>query len=344
MTALTATGTLNVGGLTMIDSSATDVEILIKTARNETSQPTSGGSLALENIRLSNVPITVQGTSNVTVLEGTKGSSVLRGYLAGNKYTPKGPAVAQGLSEPFPRPQTLITSNGDFYTRSKPQYSNLGVKDFLSVRDFDARGNAVADDTNALNAAIQAAQREGKVLFVDCGIYKVTSTIKFPPGLRIVGEAYPNIMASGSFFSDSTRPQPVIQVGLPGEFGRIEWSNMVISTQGPAKGAILIEYNLASPATDPAGMWDVHVRVGGFKGSNLQLAECPTTTDDDTLNPNCLAAHTMMHVTKTAQGLYMENNWLWASDHDIEDANLTMIDVYSVRGLLVESAVGNLWL
>ncbi|KAM0254531.1 hypothetical protein ACHAQJ_006691 [Trichoderma viride] len=344
MSAVDGNGGLNVGGVTMIDSSISDTDVFIKTAKTSTSKPVGAGNLNLENIQLSNVPVAIQGPNNAIVLEGTAGHTTIKGYVTGNTYNPRGPTYVDGPANPFPRPSSLTVGNGAFYTRSKPLYANLGVSDFVSARDLGAKGDAVTDDTKALNAAIATATRQGKVLFIDGGIYKVTSTIRIPPGARIVGEAYSNIMGSGPFFSKASAPQPVIQVGLPGQFGQVEWSNMVVSTQGATSGAILIEYNLASTGSNPSGMWDVHVRVGGFKGSNLQLANCPQHIGSDAINPNCLAAHTMMHVTSAAQGLYMENCWLWASDHDIEDPSLTMIDVYSVRGLLVESAVGNIWL
>lgn len=344
MTALTGSGALNVGSVTIIDSSIEDTAVFIATARTNTSLPVSGGSLALENIQLTNVPIAIQGPNSLTVLEGTTGRATIEGYLAGHAYTPTGPETVQGLREPFSRPRSLVAEDGAFYTRSKPLYNNLAVTDFISVRDVGARGDAVTDDTAAFNSAIQAAVLSGKVLFVDCGIYRVTSTIHIPPGARIIGEAYPNIMGSGPFFSNPKEPQPVVQVGLPGQHGVVEWSNMVVSTQGATSGAIVIEYNLASQPSSPSGLWDVHIRVGGFKGSNLQLAECPTNVPSNVINENCLAAFMMMHVTPSASGLYMENNWLWCSDHDIEDPQLTMIDVYSVRGLLVESSAGNIWL
>jgi glucan 1,3-beta-glucosidase len=344
ITSLTDSGTLNVGGITVIDSSITNTPVFIKTARNATSLPASGGSIALENVQLMNVPIAIQNIGGETVLAGSADQTVISSYVTGHTYTPNGPVVADGLSEPFPRPSSLITSSGAFYTRSKPQYETLDVSNFISARDSGAKGDGVTDDTNALNAAITTAVSENKILFVDAGIYKVTSTITIPPGARIVGEAYPNIMGSGSFFSNVASPQPVVQVGSAGQSGQIEWSNMVVSTQGPTTGAIAIQYNLASTASNPSGLWDVHVRIGGFKGSDLQLANCPTSTGSDSINQNCLAAYQMMHITPSAQGLYMENNWLWASDHDIEDPNLTMIDVYSLRGLLVESTAGNIWL
>jgi len=51
-----------------------------------------------------------------------------------------------------------------------------------------------------------------------------------------------------------------------------------------------------------------------------------------------------MHITKTASGLYMENNWLWTADHDWDSGSNQQISVYNGRGLLIESTVGGLWL
>jgi len=53
-------------------------------------------------------------------------------------------------------------------------------------------------------------------------------------------------MSSGNFFSDMSHPQPVVSVGLPGERGSIEWSDMIVSTQGKQARATLIEGKLAS--------------------------------------------------------------------------------------------------
>jgi len=123
---------------------------------------------------------------------------------------------------------------------------------------------------------------------------------------------------------------------------------LLYSTQGEQAGAVLIEWNLASPSSTPSGMWDVHARIGGFGGSNLQLAQCPTTpkvaTPPASVNNNCIATFLTMHVTPSATGLYMENVWLWTADHDVEDANLTQITIYTGRGLYVESDDGVLWL
>lgn len=83
---------------------------------------------------------------------------------------------------------------------------------------------------------------------------------------------------------------------------------MIVSTRGATAGDILIEWNLASPSWAPSGMWDVHVSVGGFIGSNLQYAQCPANSASGTpVNTNCIAAYMSMHMTSSATGLYMEN-------------------------------------
>lgn len=205
----------------------------------------------------------------------------------------------------------------------------------------------MTDDTTALQQAIIMAAKQNMVLFVDQGDYRVTSTIYIPANSKIVGESYSVILSSGSYFANIDSPQPVLQIGRPRESGAVELSDLIISTQGPQAGAILIEYNLASPSTAPSGLWDVHTRIGGFAGSNLQLAECPITPNVTTppapINTDCIAAFLAMHVTNCASGLYMENNWLWVADHDVEDPNLTQITIYAGRGLLIESA-GPTWL
>lgn len=151
------------------------------------------------------------------------------------------------------------------------------------------------------------------MLFVDAGTYKVTKTLYVPPGSKIVGESYSVIMSSGAFFANMNNPQPVVQVGRAGgERGApVEWSDMIVSTQGPQAGAILIQWNLAVYYGTPSGMWDVHERIGGFIGSNLEGNICPAGSTYG--NPACIGAFLGMHVTPNAAGLYMENNWLWTA-------------------------------
>ncbi|KAK6210577.1 hypothetical protein LQW54_006060 [Pestalotiopsis sp. IQ-011] len=332
----------DVGSITVIDSTIVNTPVGIVTAYSSSSQPPTAGSIVLENISLQNVPVAVQGP-NGTLLSG--GTSTITGWSSGHRYTPNGPQSAVGAITPNSRPSVLLGSNGRYYQRSKPQYETLAASSFVSVRSAGAKGDASADDTAAIQSAINSAASSGKVVFIDYGLYRLTSPISIPAGSKIVGEGYPVLMATGSYWSNINSPKPVLQVGsTSGQSGQVEMSDFVVGTQGSVPGAVLIEWNLASPSGSPSGMWDVHTRIGGFAGSNLQVAQCAKNPGSSTVVSACVAAYMSMHVTSRAAGLYMENTWLWVADHDIEDPSNAQITVYAGRGLLIESTAGPVWL
>lgn len=334
-----------VGSITFIDSSITNTAIGFNISHATTNnKPATGGSLILENVALNKVPTAIRfGPDRSTILAGTTSTTTIQGYVAGHAYTPTGPTETRDVFTPYTRPASLL-SGGKYYERSKPQYNNLPVTSFSSVRAGGAVGNGVADDTAALQKVINDAATAGKVVFFDAGTYKVTKTLFVPKGSKLVGEAYSVILSSGAFFNNVAAPQVVVQVGNAGDAGIVEWSDMIVSTQGTQAGAILIKWNLASTSTSPSGMWDVHTRIGGFAGSNLQFANCPATPTSTTVNKSCMAAYLGVHISKSASGLYMENTWIWVADHDIEDPTLRQITIYAARGLYVESTAGNIWL
>lgn len=335
-----STGEL-VGSLTLLDSAISNTPIGIQTSWTTTSSPATGGNLALENVVFNNVPTAIQGPSS-TALAGTTGSMTVPAWVEGHIYTPSGPTNFQGAVTQFPRPASLL-SGSKYYARSKPQYEGLSVSSFLSARSYGATGNGVNDDSAAVQNVINTAAAAGQVAFFDAGIYLVTTTISIPPGAKIVGETYPVIMGSGSYFSNINAPQPVLRVGTTaGQTGEVELSDFIVSTQGATAGATLIEWNLASPSSAPSGLWDVHTRIGGFTGANLGVAQCSKSAAQP--NANCIAAFQSMHITTIGSGVYLENVWLWSADHDNDDFSDTQITVYSGRGLLVESTTGNIWL
>ncbi|KAI8955338.1 glycoside hydrolase family 55 protein [Xylaria longipes] len=333
-----------VGSATFFDSSFTDTKIAFNISRNANSVPRTGGSLAIENVSLKNVGTAVQyGPTAAALLAGTTGSSTITSWVTGQVYHPNGPNNVAGTQTPVSRPASLL-SGGKYYQRSKPSYGELSSSSFSSVRAGGAKGDGKTDDTAALQKVITAAAASGKVVYFDAGTYIVTSTIFIPAKSKIVGEAYPVIMSSGSFFNNVNAPKPVVQIGNPGDSGIVEWSDMIVSAKGAQAGAIMIQWNLASPSGSPSGMWDVHTRIGGTKGSGLSYADCPATPSSSTVNNNCRAGNIAMHVTTSASNLYLENVWLWTADHDVDDPKLSQITVYAGRGLLVESKIGNVWL
>jgi glucan 1,3-beta-glucosidase len=336
-------GAQTVGSVILLDSSITNTPVGIITAYTSSSSPPTAGSLILENVVLTNVPTAVTVSGGSTVLQGTGGSMTIAAWGQGHEYIPNGPISFQGSFTPNNRPGSLLSGN-KYYTQSKPQFNNLPVSSFQSARSSGATGDGNTDDTTALQNGINSATSAGKVFFIDSGTYRVTRTITIPPGAKIVGEAYPNIMSSGSFFNNANSPQPVVKVGNAGQTGQVQWTDTIVSTQGAQAGATLIEWNLATSGT-PSGMWDVHTRVGGFVGSNLQIAQCPTSPGSSTTpNPNCVGAYMAMHITPQASGLYMENVWLWTADHDIDDSALRQLNIYTGRGLYIESTAGTFWL
>ncbi|CAF9932953.1 MAG: hypothetical protein HETSPECPRED_008499 [Heterodermia speciosa] len=338
-----ATGQLTVGSVTLIDSSIENTPIGVATARNVNSLPPTAGSLIIENVDFNNVASPVSGVSTPSINE------ISSRFGAGRAYTPDGHTI-DGALEHLIRPTSLLQSDGRFYERSKPQYSTEPLEMFYSVRSGGARGDGVTDDTAALQRVINLAASLHKIVFFDFGIYRVTRTLYVPPGSRIVGESYPVILSSGRFFANMNRPQPVIRIGIPGDKGSVEWSDMIVSTQGSQAGAILIEINIESPPDSPTGLWDVHTRIGGFTGSHLQQVDCPKTpnvaTPPAAVNRRCIAAFMAMHITKPAAGIYLENVWLWTADHDLDDPSgqNTQITIYTGRGLLIESQNGPVWL
>lgn len=335
-----------VGSVTLFDSKISNTKIGILTAHSLNSQPPASGSLIVENVHLDNVDVAIQGANGATALGST---SYISAWGEGHSYLPKGPNNFEGPISANNRPAGLVdASTGDYYQRSKPQYEGVPASQFISARTAGATGDGKTDDTKALQGAVDQAVSEGKILFIDHGTYRVTSTITLPAGAKVVGESYSVIMSSGSFFDDIDNPKPVVQIGTPGEQGSIEWTDTIVSTQGQQRGAVLFEYNLQSPSDEPTGLWDVHARVGGFAGSQLQLPDCPTTpkivVTADNLETKCIAAFMTFHITKPSSSLYLENVWLWVADHDIEDPNVTQITIYAGRGFLDESAAGNVWL
>jgi glucan 1,3-beta-glucosidase len=301
----------------VIDSSISNTPLAFSTSFNVTgNNPISGGTLILENVAIKNVTTAITGYSRNVLLAG--GTKTIAAYAQGNRYNPTGPTFIHQTIPANPRPNSLTTANGAYYTMSKPQYGTTPLSQFVSARSSGAKGNGIKDDTNALQKALNATAAAGQILFVDAGTYLVTKTLYVPPGARVVGESYSVIMSTGPYFNNMANPHAVVQIGVPGDTGRVEWSDMMVSTQGGnigQAGAVLIEWNLNSPANNPSGMWDVHTRIGGTIGSNFQGATCPTTPNSPKSQKNqlagkCYAAFLAMHITSSAAGLYLENNWV----------------------------------
>lgn len=333
-----------VGSVIVLDSTI-NAKVGVNTSFAQDSVPHTGGTLILNNVDFSNTLIGVQGSGAQQVLAGSakidswaQGNSYLDGQ-AGNRLQDKTPAPS--------KPAALLDSAGKIFARSKPQYEDVAVDKFVSIKKT-AKGDGKSDDTQAIQDAINSLA-DDQVLYFDHGAYLITKTITIPSNkaIRIVGEHWPLLLATGETFADALKLTPAIQVGAnPGDAGSLEMSDLIIGTQGPAPGATLMQWNL-NGEQGKSGIWDVHWRVGGYAGSDLQLDKClksnTTQWNEGNIRKDCQGAGLLFHGVKEAGNYYLENTWFWVSDHELDMAPNSQIDIFNGRGVLIESQGANWW-
>ncbi|KAI1321012.1 glycoside hydrolase family 55 protein [Xylariaceae sp. FL0255] len=326
-----------VGSFILKDSKISNVGVGIVTPyqMNQTSmgQTSTNGTLILDNVDMSaGVPIALNSVSGRSLIGANQ---VINGFVQGTQYVNSpGRAVVQGAQQGLNLPKGLTDGNGNIFTRNKPQYETVALSNFKSVKDQGAKGDGITDDTAAIQKILDDATADD-IIYFDFGAYIITDTIKVPKNIKITGEIWPLLMASGSNFANETNPRPVLQIGQPGDVGNVELSELIIETKGAVPGAILMEWNVAGSAPGSAGMWDVHFRVGGSQGSDLQWPQCPNTTT--TVVGQCMGSFMMLHLTQSASA-YIENSWAWVADHELDIAPQTQeLSIYNGRGILIES-------
>jgi len=335
-----------VSSVILLDSCIVDTPIGVATVRGNSSGFASGGTLILDNVQLTNVGKAVANpTTNATILAG--GSRTIDMWGQGkdhSKSNPGGSTVQGNLNRAFPKPIPLLT-NGQktVFERSRPQYQDLDISHFVSVKDKGAKGDGITDDTAAIQSILDT--HAGKVIFFDHGAYVISKTVNVPMNTRIVGEVWPLILANGDAFKDVNNPIPVFKVGEEGDTGIVEISELVFETQGPQPGAVLVEWNSRDPAGQQGvnGLWDVHFRVGGSRGTDLEPEKCAKKPgQNNTADPKCFGAFMHLHIRETAS-LYMENIWAWTSDHNLDGPDFGQISIYNGRGILTETTEGPVW-
>ncbi|KAI0196341.1 pectate lyase superfamily protein-domain-containing protein [Astrocystis sublimbata] len=321
------------GSLTVLDSHFSSVPFAI------TVGPTIQPAITIDNLLVDgNTPSIVLVSGGATILPGTTGAPLtINSWASGRRYTDSAAGTGISTSDfltPVPnKPSSMLSSSGQWFTRSKPQYETLTAGDIVSVATFGAVGDGVTDSTTALNNAFTFGAARNQVVFIPAGVYMVSSTIVMPMGTRVVGELWSQIMAFGDNFNNPNSPLPMVQVGNVGDVGNIEISDILFTVQAPAAGTLLVQWNVKASSPGSAGMWDSHVRVGGAVGSNMQVGQCPA---GDGYSSACAGASMLMHVLPTASG-YFENTWFWVADHDLDIPDQSQINVFSARGILVES-------
>ncbi|KAI9356554.1 pectate lyase superfamily protein-domain-containing protein [Zopfochytrium polystomum] len=259
-----------VGSAVLLDSTFTNTGTAINTAFSSSSTPTGAGALIIDNTNFVNTPVAVSQSGTTTLLAGNQ---LVTMWGQGRKYVGSAGSRVQGSLTGPSKPSVLLNAQGKVYERSKPQYADVPVSKFVSLKSKGAKGDGTTDDTAAIQAALNGLASD-QILYIDHGAYVVTSTVTVPKNARIVGELWPLIMASGNAFKDYANPTPVFKVGNAGDVGNVEISDVIFETVGSLPGAILMQWNVNSSSQGGAGLWDVHFRVGGSSGTGLQSDTC----------------------------------------------------------------------
>ncbi|KAK0629578.1 pectate lyase superfamily protein-domain-containing protein [Bombardia bombarda] len=330
------------GSISLVDCGFFGVPVAILTNGDDSVSP----NIVLENIFLNLVDTAVMVDDGATLLQGAD-SGVVPLWATGRRYNGStGSAQAGNVTAPA-RSLDLLSSflgylgGRRLYERSRPQYETLSTSQFLVATQEGVTNDGTGDQSGAINAFLLKAMQANQVAYFPAGIYQVGSTVFVPTGSRVQGSSWSQIQGSGFYFSDMNNPQVMVQVGNRGDVGSMEIVEMLFTVKGPTAGAILMEWNTAADSQGSAAIWDSHFRVGGGKGTDLDIDQCPK--QQGSTKEQCIAAALMLHVTSQASG-YFENVWAWVADHDNDmdmsgqsDMNANQIGIYGARGMLIES-------
>ena len=137
-----------------------------------------------------------------------------------------------------------------------PSYINLDATGVINVKSVDGTpisGDGHTDDTESIKAIV-SQYASSHLLFFPQGTYIITDTIAFPPGSRVMGEAWSTLSAKGKNFQDARNPKPMIQVGKPGDKGVAQFSDMLLTVAEVLPGCILLEVNMAGNEPGDVGV------------------------------------------------------------------------------------------
>ncbi len=243
----------------LLDSTASNVGIVVNTLAEQTGD----SSLVIENFSAGSGLTSVVSANGTSILSG----SVPNTWVYGNVYTPGGPNTGShqtGNTYATPRSSSLLVK-GKYFTMQPPTYQDYDVSQFINVKQvapYPVHGDGSTDDTNNLNTII-SMYAGCKILFFPQGTYMVTSTLYFPAGSRVVGEAWSTISATGSNFYNPNAPEIMVKVGACGDKGVAQFSDMLFTVADVLQGCILLEVNIAGNSPGDVGIWNTHFRVGG---------------------------------------------------------------------------------
>ncbi|EPS36638.1 hypothetical protein H072_9858 [Dactylellina haptotyla CBS 200.50] len=341
-----------VNSFIFLEGEITQCPVLVKTARGGSSNyPIGAGTAVLERLTLGPNVVAVKRDNGVTVFNPSPatGNRLINSWAQGRRYAPPQytPLNITGVFQPTKFYQPLLKTEDDKYAqKSRPTYNNWSAGQLIiSVRTLGAKGDGVTDDTVKVQQALDQAASTSALLFIDYGIYLVTKTLTVHPGTRIVGEAWPKIMASGTFFTNSASPQPVLKIGQPGDQGLVEIQDIVVTAKGGSSGAISYQWNLkgATQNGDMSGMWDAHSIIGAQPFSNLEPHQCAHNSASTSIRRQCIGAFMHIHLSRSSAFAYLENTYFASAAYQntYTTQPSSPLSIYVGRGVFIDGSAGS---
>lgn len=170
-----------VGSIIVVDSVISATQGIVTPYAPGYSSPQSAGSLMLENVDFTGSSQAIAagaGTASRTILAGNQkialwaqgnawttaaqtldgqsfnGTTCSFGNSTSNKHTAQEVTIQRSLA-PIERPAGLIDSNGNWFTRSKPQYEDVSVDQISSAKAFGLAGDGNTGKFN-VGCAVQS--------------------------------------------------------------------------------------------------------------------------------------------------------------------------------------------
>jgi len=141
------------------------------------------------------------------------------------------------------------------------------MSNFVSVKDFGAKGDGVTDDTTAIQAALNSLIDLGGIVDLPTGKYKITSSITVPQGVTLRGSGRSNATSADY----STRVSPNFDGDvfiLGGAWSRVE-SFTITHSGTPTSGNAIYAEDVADPSAE-----NIYI-VNTFNGVNFVACNTP---------------------------------------------------------------------
>ena len=222
-------------------------------------------SFLLQNSAFDNVSTIIQDSrSNAVLLPGHPSTKVMvdswgfgqvtsaagqTGFVNGQNI------AAMTRAAPLIQEGDVTADQPFFFTRRRPDYSTLGNSQLMDVKAYGAKGDGSSDDTAVLNHILDVAANVSAIVYFPFGVYMISDTLNVPVGSRIIGQAWAQIMATGSAFSNIANPHVAVKVGTIGSVGPVEIQCMMFTVRGATAGAVLVEWNVHESTQGSAGLW-----------------------------------------------------------------------------------------